>query len=93
MLSIREQRFLTRLQKRFRKKNFEFASDGETQTILVDGEELDFAWSPPLGDLKDTCGGSTDALLDDCVAAIKKATATEKQRKRQAKKDYLKQKK
>lgn len=93
MLSIREQRFLTRLQKRFRKKNFEFASDGETQTILVDGEELDFAWAPPLELLEDSCGGTTEVLFNDCVTVIKKTAAAEKQRKRQTKKDYLKQKK
>jgi|ETNvirnome_2_300_1030623.scaffolds.fasta_scaffold00482_9 hypothetical protein len=93
MLSIREQRFLTRLQKKYRKKIFELISDGETQSLLVDGEELNFAWSPPLSLLSDSCSGSTEVLFNDCVAAIKETTAAEKRRKREAKKAYLKQNK
>ena len=93
MLSVREQRFLSRLQKKYRKKIFELITDGDIQTITIDGEDLNFVWSPPLNELRDSCGGSTEVLFNDCVAAIKAAADAEKHRKREAKKAYLEQNK
>ena len=93
MLSVREQRFLNRLQKKYRKKIFELLTDGDIQTLTVDGKELNFAWMPPLNDLRDSCSGSTEVLFNDCVAAIKAAADAEKHRKREAKKAYLEQNK
>tara|TARA_R100000008_G_scaffold8994_1_gene4634 strand:- start:1123 stop:1398 length:276 start_codon:yes stop_codon:yes gene_type:complete len=89
----REQMFLSRLQKKYRKKIFEIVTDGELQSITVDGKELQFAWSPPLNALVDSCNGSTELLFNDCVAAIKTTATIERKRKREAKKAYLEQNK
>jgi hypothetical protein len=93
MLSIREQRFLNRLQEKYRKKIFEFVKEGETQTITVDGRALSLAWMPHLDELSDSAGDMVEVLFDDCVAAIKESMAAEKKHKREAKKAYLKQNK
>jgi len=93
MLSVREQRFLNRLQKKYRKKTFEFVNDDQAQTLTMDGEPIKLSWLPHLDQLSDSCGGMTEVLFDDCVVAIKEHLASEKHRKRQAKKAYLKQNK
>jgi len=84
---------LTRIQKKYRKKIFELISHGETQTLTMDGEPIKLSWLPHLDQLSDSCGGMTEVLFDDCVVAIKEHLASEKHRKRQAKKAYLKQNK
>lgn len=93
MLSMREQQFLNRLQKKYRKKIFELVSDGETQSLLIDGEELNFAWFPPLDIFSDSCNGATEVLFNDCVVAIKESIAAERKHKREFKKAYIKQNK
>ena len=93
MLSVREQRFLDRLQQKYRKKIFEFAQEGETQTITMDGQPLSLSWMPHLDELSDSSGEMAEVLFDDCVAAIKESIAAEKKHKREAKKAYLEQNK
>jgi len=93
MLSVREQRFLSRLQEKYRKKIFEFVKEGETQTIIMDGQPLSLSWFPHLDILSDSTGETAEVLFDDCVAAIKESIAAERKHKREAKKACLEQNK
>ena len=93
MLSIREQRFLNELQKKYKKKIIKLVNKGESQTVTVDGIPLALSWTPHLDKLIDVHGDTTQVLLDDCIDAIKESIAVEKKHKREAKKAYIKQNK
>ena len=93
MTSLREKRFINALQKKYKKKLFELVKKGGAQTLTVDGVSINLSWTPHLDELIDTCGGTTQALLDDCMTAVKEHIKVERRRKREAKKAYLKQNK
>jgi len=88
----KEKAFLERIQEKYKKKNFEFSKEGINQTLVVDGEPLNFLWHPSLNELSDVHGDATEVLYKDCIAAIKEHLQVKKDKKRKAKKAYLNKK-